>query len=160
MSVTGKPFPIARISRPWANSCALLVDRNVTASCHVSPVPFVVRTTPEAERFLKAIRFVSAAMTSPEAATVSAEPFAEHRDLLFAVAYRMLGTVADAEDVVQDAWLRWSSADRGDVAEPRAYLVRIVTNLAVDRMRTARARRESYVGPWLPEPLLTSPDVA
>ena len=68
----------------------------------------------------------------------------------------MLGSVADAEDVVQDTWLRWSAADRSDVADPRAYLVRITSRLALDRMDSAaRARRESYVGPWLPEPLLT-----
>ena len=67
----------------------------------------------------------------------------------------MLGSVADAEDAVQDAWLRWSAADRGDVADPRAYLVQITTRLALDRLDSARARRESYVGPWLPEPLLT-----
>jgi RNA polymerase sigma-70 factor (TIGR02957 family) len=84
--------------------------------------------------------------------------FEERRKLLFAVAYRMLGTAADAEDVVQDAWLRWSVADRSDVADPTAYLVRIATNLALDRLRSARAQRESYVGPWLPEPLLTTPD--
>jgi RNA polymerase sigma-70 factor (ECF subfamily) len=65
--------------------------------------------------------------------------------------------VADAEDTVQDAWLRWSAADRGDVADPRAYLVRVTTRLALDRLRAARVRRESYVGPWLPEPLLTGP---
>ncbi len=86
--------------------------------------------------------------------------FEECRGLLFSVAYRMLGTVADAEDVVQDAWLRWSGADRANVEDPRAYLVRIVTNTAIDRLRAARVRRESYVGPWLPEPVLTAPDVA
>jgi RNA polymerase sigma-70 factor, ECF subfamily len=89
---------------------------------------------------------------------IDVDVFEDHRDLLFAVAYRMLGTASDAEDIVQDAWLRWSAADRSDVAEPAAYLVRIVTNLAVDRLRSARARRESYVGPWLPEPMLTTPD--
>ncbi|TDB90501.1 RNA polymerase sigma-70 factor [Actinomadura sp. KC216] len=88
------------------------------------------------------------------------EPFEEHRSLLFAVAYRMLGTAADAEDAVQDAWLRWSAADRSAVADPKAYLVRITTNVALDRLRSARAQRETYVGPWLPEPMLTSPDVA
>ncbi|HEX2315027.1 MAG TPA: sigma-70 family RNA polymerase sigma factor, partial [Thermomonospora sp.] len=72
----------------------------------------------------------------------------------------MLGTAADAEDAVQDAWLRWSGADRTRVADPKAYLVRITTNLSLDRLRSARARRETYVGPWLPEPMLTSPDVA
>lgn len=95
--------------------------------------------------------------TSPDSA---ADIFQYYRDLLFAVAYRMLGTVADAEDAVQDTWIRWSSAPRGDVAEPKAYLVRIVTNTSLDRLRLAKARRESYVGPWLPEPLLTGPDVA
>ncbi|MBT2208535.1 RNA polymerase sigma-70 factor [Actinomadura litoris] len=88
------------------------------------------------------------------------DPFEEHRNLLFAVAYRMLGTAADAEDAVQDAWLRWSAGDRGDVADPKAYLVRITTNIALDRLRSARAQRETYVGPWLPEPILTSPDIA
>jgi RNA polymerase sigma-70 factor (TIGR02957 family) len=82
-------------------------------------------------------------------------PFDRHRRLLFSAAYQMLGSVADAEDVVQDAWLRWSAADRGDVIDARAYLVQITTRLALDRMDSARARRESYVGPWLPEPLLT-----
>ena len=77
------------------------------------------------------------------------------RELMFSVAYRMLGTVADAEDAVQDAWLRWSAAPRDDVADPRAYLARTVTNIALNRLRSAQARREAYVGPWLPEPLLT-----
>ncbi|MFF8606495.1 RNA polymerase sigma factor SigJ [Streptomyces sp. NPDC015346] len=81
--------------------------------------------------------------------------FEEHRPLLTGVAYRMLGRAADAEDVVQDAWLRWSAADRADVREPRAYLVRVTTRLALDRLRQAQARRESYVGPWLPEPVVT-----
>jgi RNA polymerase sigma-70 factor (ECF subfamily) len=88
------------------------------------------------------------------------EVFERHRSLLFAVAYRMLGAVADSEDVVQDAWLKWSAADRPEVEEPKAYLIRIACNLALDRLRSAQVRRESYVGPWLPEPLLTSPDVA
>jgi RNA polymerase sigma-70 factor (ECF subfamily) len=87
-------------------------------------------------------------------------PFDRHRRLLFTVAYQMLGSVADAEDVVQDAWLRWSAADRSDVLDERAYLVQITTRLALDRLGSARARRESYVGPWLPEPLLTGGPVA
>jgi RNA polymerase sigma-70 factor (ECF subfamily) len=86
--------------------------------------------------------------------------FEQHRDLLFAVAYRMLGTVADAEDAVQDSWLRWSAAARDEVADPKAYLIRVVTNGSLDRLRSARARREAYVGPWLPEPVLTGPGVA
>lgn len=81
--------------------------------------------------------------------------FESHRSLLTGVAYRMLGRVADAEDVVQDAWLRWSSADRTDVRSPRAYLVRVTTRLAIDRLRQVQSRRESYVGPWLPEPVVT-----
>src|SRR4051794_27291088 len=83
--------------------------------------------------------------------------FDRHRRLLFGVAYQMLGSVADAEDTVQDAWLRWSAADRESVADPRAFLVTIVSRLALDRLRSARAQRETYVGPWLPEPLLTDP---
>jgi RNA polymerase sigma-70 factor (ECF subfamily) len=83
--------------------------------------------------------------------------FDQHRRLLFSVAYQMLGSVADAEDTVQDTWLRWSAADRGGVADPRAYLVRITTRLALDRLGSAQSRRETYVGPWLPEPLLTRP---
>jgi RNA polymerase sigma-70 factor (TIGR02957 family) len=80
--------------------------------------------------------------------------FDRHRRLLFSVAYQMLGSVADAEDVVQDAWLRWSASDRGAVTDPRAFLVRTASRLALDRLGSARSRRESYVGPWLPEPLL------
>ena len=86
--------------------------------------------------------------------------FTAHRALLFTVAYEMLGSAADAEDVVQETWLRWSADDREDVHEPRAYLVRITTRLALNRLRTLARRRESYVGPWLPEPLVTAPDVA
>ncbi|MEU5954347.1 RNA polymerase sigma factor SigJ [Streptomyces sp. NPDC047525] len=81
--------------------------------------------------------------------------FEEHRPVLMGVAYRMLGRVADAEDVVQDAWLRWSAADQAHVREPRAYLVRVTTRLAIDRLRHVQSRREYYVGPWLPEPLVT-----
>ncbi|MEU1229175.1 RNA polymerase sigma-70 factor [Streptomyces sp. NPDC005828] len=87
------------------------------------------------------------------------EDFTTHRRLLFATAYRMLGSVADAEDVLQDAWLTWSRTERGPVANARAYLVRTVTNLSLNRLTSARATRESYVGPWLPEPLLTAPDL-
>ncbi|WP_419992482.1 RNA polymerase sigma-70 factor [Streptomyces boninensis] len=93
-------------------------------------------------------------------ATADTDPFLEHRRLLFGAAYRMLGTVTDAEDVLQDAWLKWQQADRASVHNPRAYLVRTVTNLSLNRLTSARATREKYVGPWLPEPLLTAPDVA
>ncbi|WWQ68944.1 RNA polymerase sigma-70 factor [Streptomyces sp. Q6] len=83
------------------------------------------------------------------------DAFAEHRRLLFSTAYRMLGSVADAEDVLQDAWIKWDGVDRAGVANHRAYLVRTVTNLCLTRLTSARAQRETYVGPWLPEPLLT-----
>jgi RNA polymerase sigma-70 factor (ECF subfamily) len=88
------------------------------------------------------------------------EAFVAHRNLLFTVAYEMLGSAADAEDVLQETWLRWADVDLGTVRDQRAYLVRITTRQALGRLRTLRRRRESYVGPWLPEPLLTAPDVA
>ncbi|MDO7868876.1 RNA polymerase sigma-70 factor [Nocardioides jiangxiensis] len=88
------------------------------------------------------------------------DPFVAHRSLLFTVAYEMLGSAAHAEDVVQEAWLRWDEVDRATVRDPRAYLVRIVTRQALNRLRTLSRRREEYVGEWLPEPLLTVPDVA
>jgi RNA polymerase sigma-70 factor (ECF subfamily) len=88
------------------------------------------------------------------------DAFARHRRLLFTVAYEMLGSASDAEDVVQETWLRWAEVDHVAVREPRAYLVRIVTRQALNRLRTLARRREDYVGEWLPEPLVTSPDVA
>ncbi|MEV4013227.1 RNA polymerase sigma factor SigJ [Nonomuraea angiospora] len=86
--------------------------------------------------------------------------FEDHRSLLTGVAYRILGSFADAEDVVQEAWLRWSGVDEAAVGDPKAYLVRVTSRLAIDRLRWAKSRRESYVGPWLPEPISTAPDVA
>lgn len=91
---------------------------------------------------------------------MQADRFAEHRGLLYAVAYRLLGSVADAQDVVQDAWLRWTRVDGDSVDDAEGYLVRVTTRLAIDRLRSAAVRRETYVGPWLPEPLLTTPDTA
>jgi RNA polymerase sigma-70 factor, ECF subfamily len=91
---------------------------------------------------------------------MSDDPFVSHRGLLFTVAYEMLGSAADADDVVQEAWLRWVGTDRAAVRDPRAYLVRIVSRQALNRLRTVSRRREEYVGEWLPEPLLTTPDVA
>src|SRR5262249_27515987 len=91
---------------------------------------------------------------------MSDDAFARHRRLLFTVAYEMLGSACDAEDVVQETWLRWADVDPAAVRDPRAYLVRIVTRQALNRLRTLARRREDYVGEWLPEPLVTSPDVA
>ena len=88
------------------------------------------------------------------------EAFLAHRNLLFTVAYELLGSAADAEDVLQETWLRWVGVDLGAVHDQRAYLVRITTRQALNRLRTLGRRKESYVGPWLPEPLLTAPDVA
>lgn len=86
--------------------------------------------------------------------------FTKHRGLLYAVAYRVLGSVTEAEDVVQEAWLRWTRVEPATVVDPEAFLVRVTIRLAIDHLRSARARRESYIGPWLPEPVLTGPDVA
>jgi RNA polymerase sigma-70 factor (ECF subfamily) len=88
------------------------------------------------------------------------DEFEEHRRHLFGVAYRMLGSVSEAEDVVQDTWLRWRAASPDDVRSPRAFLTTVATRLAIDRLRSAQRRREEYVGPWLPEPIVTDDDPA
>jgi RNA polymerase sigma-70 factor (TIGR02957 family) len=93
----------------------------------------------------------------PDPAT---QAFVAHRNLLFTVAYELLGSAADAEDVLQETWLRWADVDLDTVRDQRAYLVQIATRQALTRLRTLGRRKESYVGPWLPEPLLTAPDVA
>ncbi len=98
---------------------------------------------------------MSAHVTDP-----ATETFVAHRNLLFTVAYEMLGSAADAEDVLQETWLRWVKVDLGQVRDQRAYLVRITTRQSLNRLRTMRRRKEAYVGPWLPEPLLTAPDAA
>ena len=98
--------------------------------------------------------------TGRRAAVPDAAEFEALRPLLFTVAYEMLEVAADAEDVVQEAWLRWSRVDPTTVRDPRAYLVRIVIRLSLNRFRTLSRQRETYVGPWLPEPILTVPDVA
>ncbi|MDQ0313575.1 sigma-70 family RNA polymerase sigma factor [Amorphus orientalis] len=90
--------------------------------------------------------------------TPALDAFEANRVRLFSIAYRMLGSVADAEDAVQDAFLRWHGADTEKVAEPAAYLTRVVTRLALDRLKSASRRRETYVGPWLPEPIVEDPD--
>ncbi|MGV9803034.1 RNA polymerase sigma-70 factor [Mycobacterium sp. NPDC003449] len=97
------------------------------------------------------------AETRPGQAT---EAFITHRSLLFTVAYELLGSAADAEDVLQETWLRWVDVDLDTVCDPRAYLVRIAARQALGRLRTLGRRKESYFGSWLPEPLLTTPDVA
>lgn len=95
-----------------------------------------------------------------QATNSATDIFVAHRNLLFTVAYEMLGSAADAEDVLQETWLRWVEVDMEQVSDKRAYLVRITTRQALNRLRTMKRRKEAYVGPWLPEPLLTSPDVA
>jgi RNA polymerase sigma-70 factor (TIGR02957 family) len=97
---------------------------------------------------------------APGGMDVATEAFVAYRNLLFTIAYEMLGSAADAEDVLQETWLRWAGVDLGTVHDQRAYLVRVTTRQALSRLRTLGRRRESYVGPWLPEPLLTAPDVA
>lgn len=86
--------------------------------------------------------------------------FSEHRPLLFTIAYEMLGSASDAEDVLQESYLRWSAVDPAEVEHPRAYLVRVVTRQALNHLRAVRARREEYVGTWLPEPIRTGPGVS
>jgi RNA polymerase sigma-70 factor (ECF subfamily) len=93
----------------------------------------------------------------PDPAT---DTFVAHRNLLFTVAYEMLGSAADAEDVLQETWLRWVKVDLPQVRDQRAYLVRITTRQSLNRLRTMSRRKEAYIGPWLPEPLLTGPDVS
>lgn len=88
------------------------------------------------------------------------DPFTTDRGLLFTVAYEILGSVSEAEDAVQDAWERWHAADTTEVQHPRAYATRIVARVSLNRLRAASRLRETYVGPWLPEPVLTAPDVA
>ncbi len=97
---------------------------------------------------------------TPQAPGRATEAFLAHRNLLFTAAYELLGSAADAEDVLQETWLRWVDVDLDTVRDQRAYLVRIATRQALGRLRTLGRRKESYVGPWLPEPLLTTPDVA
>jgi len=97
---------------------------------------------------------------SDRAIDPATEAFLAHRNLLFTVAYEMLGSAADAEDILQETWLRWVKVDLGQVRDRRAYLVRITTRQSLNRLRAMKRRKEAYVGPWLPEPLLTAPDVA
>ncbi|MGW4329028.1 RNA polymerase sigma-70 factor [Nocardia sp. NPDC004573] len=97
---------------------------------------------------------------APAPRDATTDPFVEHRRLLFGTAYHMLGSVADAEDILQDAWLKWHAIDQASVEHPKSYLVRTVTNLALNRLISARATRETYIGPWLPEPLITTPNAA
>lgn len=90
----------------------------------------------------------------------STAQFEPHRRRLMGIAYRMLGSLSEAEDVVQEAWLRWHGADRAGLREPGAWLTRVVTRLCLDQIKSARSRRETYVGPWLPEPVLDDAAIA
>src|SRR6266704_1198758 len=102
----------------------------------------------------------SAGAETTRALDATTTSFAEHRELLFSVVYNLLGTVTDTEDVLQDTWLAWAASGREEVANPRAYLLRIAVNQALSRLRRVRRSREAYVGPWLPEPLITGADAA
>jgi len=86
--------------------------------------------------------------------------FDQHRRRIFGIAYRMLGTVADAEDIVQESWIRWQNADRSEIREPGAFLATVATRLSINATQSAHARRETYIGPWLPEPVNTDADPA
>ena len=88
--------------------------------------------------------------------TARTADFERHRSLLFSIAYRMLGSVADAEDIVQEAYLRWREVPEAEVRSPKSYLAAVVTRLSIDRLRSAQVQREEYIGPWLPEPLVTN----
>ena len=103
---------------------------------------------------------LTAADTPGGHSDAATDVFLAHRNLLFTIAYEILGSAADAEDALQETWMRWAAVDLDDVRNRRAYLVTIATHQALSRLRTLGRRRESYVGPWLPEPLLTAPDVA
>jgi len=92
-------------------------------------------------------------LETPDEAT---RQFEAYRPLLLGLAYRLLGSMWDAEDVVQDAYLRWTATDRAEIREPRAFLITVVSRLALDQLRAARVTREAYTGPWLPEPVATS----
>ena len=85
------------------------------------------------------------------------ETFEEHRSTLIGAAYRILGSRTDAEDVVQEAWIRWSGVEHDTIDQPRAFLLTVTTRLALNRLRQLATRKESYVGPWLPEPVATDP---
>jgi RNA polymerase sigma-70 factor (ECF subfamily) len=102
----------------------------------------------------------TASLGEGHAVLVATKAFVAHRNLLFTVAYEMLGSASDADDILQETWLRWVGVAPEHVRDERAYLIRITTRQALNRLRSAKRRRETYVGSWLPEPLLTTPDAA
>lgn len=105
-------------------------------------------------------RPVGGEVTVPSQLDEAVAVFDAHRRRLFGIAYRMLGTVADAEDIVQETWIRWQGTDRSGVREPAAFLATIATRLSINALQSARFRRETYIGPWLPEPVNTDDDPA
>jgi RNA polymerase sigma-70 factor (TIGR02957 family) len=119
-----------------------------------------IRIDQDGERVMTRPRVRAGETTGDGPTDAATEVFVQHRNLLFTVAYEILGSATDAEDVLQETWLRWVGVERDTVRDERSYLVRIVTNQALTRLRTLARRKESYTGSWLPEPLMTVPDVA
>jgi RNA polymerase sigma-70 factor (TIGR02957 family) len=149
------------VSQPCAGWCPALDRSNPVGRIERLPTKEdLVDVTREGGRQPGASREGERRDLSDHATAQSTEAFVAHRNLLFTVAYEMLGSAADAEDVLQETWLRWVEVDLAQVRDQRAYLVRITTRQSLNRLRTMKRRREAYVGPWLPEPLLTAPDVA
>src|SRR6266481_7749425 len=95
--------------------------------------------------------------TNDPAVSIRLATFGQYRSLLFSIAYRMLGSVADAEDMLQETFIRWQEAGNDDIRSPRAFLVTIISRLCINQLQSARSQREQYVGQWLPEPLVTEP---
>src|SRR3981081_2171164 len=97
-------------------------------------------------------------MSSDPPSSTQLTAFTQYRNLLFSIAYRMLGSVSDAEDMVQETYLRWQQSPKEAIGSPRAFLVTIISRLCINHLQSARVRREEYVGQWLPEPLVTGPE--
>src|SRR5699024_70566 len=164
------PHPAAVRGTP-SGPDEVVADRSATATpvglCHLAEHSGKLTCPRErgghaySERGTVVHRRAEGGLTMSEPGTQPAtHAFLAHRNLLFTVAYEILGSAADAEDVLQETWLRWSEVDLSTIEQPRAYLVRITTRLALNRLRTLSRRKETYAASWPPEPVLTTPDVA